>query len=206
MEERNGLTNELIDKLKAQINQYKQREDGLPKPEQIPNEDPIIKNQIHGGHCQQRRGSRPKRSCLRQNGMITKYQPVFAREQLIAGESCEVEIVDYNNGWFLIGVATAELRNRAISTITTTVCAYMHTTAHSIPTANNKNTISNSKPATESQFAAHNNKLNGCAAHNCCALRPFRTDSETHRSSPFCGFAVKNGRINIETAVCVMNE
>jgi hypothetical protein len=30
MEERNGLTNELIDKLKAQINQYKQREDGLP--------------------------------------------------------------------------------------------------------------------------------------------------------------------------------
>jgi hypothetical protein len=115
MEERNGLTNELIDKLKALINEHKQRENDLPKPEQIPNKGPdhLQKNQIHGGHCQQRRGSRPKRSCLRQNGDGRKYQPVFAREQLIAGESCEVEIVDYNTESFMIGVATAELRNRA---------------------------------------------------------------------------------------------
>lgn len=53
-----------------------------------------------------------------QNGVISTktgtyaYHPVFAREQLTAGESCQIEIVDYVNGPFMIGVATAELRNR----------------------------------------------------------------------------------------------
>jgi hypothetical protein len=67
MEERNELTNELIEKLKALINEHRQRENDLPKPEQIPNEDPTKKMHIHGGHCQQRRGSNLKWSCLRQN-------------------------------------------------------------------------------------------------------------------------------------------
>lgn len=38
-------------------------------------------------------------------------QPVFAREQLFAGQSCEFEIVDTIDGCFAIGVATADLRN-----------------------------------------------------------------------------------------------
>lgn len=54
-----------------------------------------------------------------ENGVITvrtgmdAFQPVFGREQLNTGQSCEVEIVD--SGYcrnFMIGVATADLRNR----------------------------------------------------------------------------------------------
>jgi hypothetical protein len=77
MEERNGLTNELIDKLKAQINQYKEREDGLPKPEQIPNEDPIItKFTVDTANSD---------AAVVQNGVVSVktgmggYQPVFAQ-------------------------------------------------------------------------------------------------------------------------------
>lgn len=52
------------------------------------------------------------------NGVITvkprlySYHPIFAREELTDGDHCEVEVVDYNDGNFTIGVATAELRNR----------------------------------------------------------------------------------------------
>jgi hypothetical protein len=41
------------------------------------------------------------------------YRPVFTSEQLITGESCEVEIIDCVYGDFMIGVTTSELRNRA---------------------------------------------------------------------------------------------
>jgi hypothetical protein len=104
MEERNELTNELIDKLKALINSHKQREDSLPKPEQIPNNDPIITNFKKTKFTVDTANSD---AAVVQNGVVSvkteddyEWQPVFAREQLIAGESCEVEIVDYNDGGF----------------------------------------------------------------------------------------------------------
>jgi hypothetical protein len=46
---------------------------------------------------------------------LDNFQPVFADEQLIEGVGCEVEIVDEAAGWFMIGVATADLKNKVSS-------------------------------------------------------------------------------------------
>jgi hypothetical protein len=160
---------------------------------------------IHGGHCQQRCGSRPKRSCIRQNGVNMKIPTRICalaahRRRELLSRNCQLYLQKFDDR---SGHCRVEKQSKLIQKQQQYV--HLHW-AHFIPTAINNNTISNSKPATESQFAAHNNKLNGCAAHNCCALRPFRTDSETYRSSPFCGFAVYHWPKHSETAVCVMNE
>lgn len=44
---------------------------------------------------------------------LFEFQPVFAHEHLIDGQCYEVEIVDFVRGYFMIGVAAAELRNKA---------------------------------------------------------------------------------------------
>lgn len=50
-------------------------------------------------------------------GGLGYYQPVFARESLTTGQSYEVEIVDIGvNKYFMIGVATAECRNKPTRT------------------------------------------------------------------------------------------
>lgn len=46
---------------------------------------------------------------------LGKIYPVYVREQLEKGQLYEVEIVDAANRWFGMGVATAEIRNKADS-------------------------------------------------------------------------------------------
>lgn len=38
-------------------------------------------------------------------------QPVFAYEELLTGQACEIEVIDAALGYFLVGVATAGLKN-----------------------------------------------------------------------------------------------
>lgn len=47
-----------------------------------------------------------------QNGLPAAYYPVFANEPIMAGQSCEVEIIDSASANFYIGVATADLKNK----------------------------------------------------------------------------------------------
>jgi hypothetical protein len=53
------------------------------------------------------------------NGVVTVrtglyvFQPIFASKHLIARQNFCVEITNYAYGWFSIGVATADLRDRA---------------------------------------------------------------------------------------------
>jgi hypothetical protein len=104
--EHNELTDGLLSKLKAMIDEHKQRETTLPKPDHIGNSRFTV-------------DFANSAAAVVDNDTVTVrtgmggMQPVFAKEQLIDGQSCEIEVVNAALKQFLIGVATAELRNRA---------------------------------------------------------------------------------------------
>jgi hypothetical protein len=104
----------------------------------------------------------------------------------------EVEIVNYIHRWFLVGVATTELRNRVSQYNNNSMCP----TARSIPTAIDNNTIL-------SPFAAHNYKLNGCTAVT--AVR-YAHSEPTQQCTTLPRFADWQFWTSNKTAIYLINE
>lgn len=86
----------------------------LLRPEHIPDED--FKNTVATVDTAN------SNSAVVSNGIVTVktgidgFYPVFACEQLITGQSCKIEVIDATQRRaFMVGVATADLRNRVDS-------------------------------------------------------------------------------------------
>lgn len=73
----------------------------MAKPSEIPNED---KKRFTEDTANSKSAVVSNSVIAVQTG-IGGWQPVFACESLIPEQSCEIEVVDYVNGWFMIGVA-----------------------------------------------------------------------------------------------------